>query len=201
MNYRKIDVTGKPCPIPVIEAKKALTEPGSGGVLVRVDNIIAVQNLEKMVKGQGYGFLCSEEQGGVYNVAISRDTEDDHLPVFHEAPQNAERSEFVVAIGRDTMGEGAEELGRILLKGFIYALSEFPATPGAVVFFNTGARLTSDGANTIGDLKKLEEKGATILTCGTCIDYYSLPAPAAGGVTNMYEIAEIMAKAAKVVNI
>jgi len=99
------------------------------------------------------------------------------------------------------MGGGAEELGKILIKGFLYALSELPEAPGSVIFFNSGARLTSGGANTVEDLKKLEAKGTEILTCGTCVDYYGLPAPAVGGTADMYAIAGKMANAAKVVNI
>lgn len=61
-----IDVMGKPCPIPVIEAKRALAEQGIAGVLVKVDNIVSVQNLEKMAKGCGYGFSYVETSKDSY---------------------------------------------------------------------------------------------------------------------------------------
>lgn len=204
---KTIDVLGKPCPIPVIEAKKALAEQDVDSVFVRVDNIVAVQNLEKMAKGYGYGFSYTEKAKDSFEIIISKDG--------NIAPDvNAESSEseatqdkaasngLAVVISRNTMGEGADELGKILIKGFIYSLTELPTPPKHVVFLNSGAFLTSDAANTIDDLKTLEQKGTVILTCGTCINFYGIKEKlAVGAIANMYEIAEIMASAAKVVNI
>ena len=53
---KTIDVLGQPCPIPVIKAKKALGQGDVEAVTVKVDNIVAVQNLEKMARGYGYDF-------------------------------------------------------------------------------------------------------------------------------------------------
>ena len=108
----------------------------------------------------------------------------------------------VVTISADTMGNGAEELGKILIKSFIYSLTELPKPPKSVLFFNGGALLTTEGANTIDDLKTLESKGTEILTCGTCINYYGLQDKlTVGAVTNMYEISTRMASADNVINI
>jgi selenium metabolism protein YedF len=202
-----IDVLGKPCPIPVIEAKKALAEQDTDSVLVKVDNIVAVQNLEKMANGYGYGFSYAESAKDVYDVTIHRDgknpPETQAGSLESEAPQGGAPSKgLAVVIGRDTMGEGAEELGKILVKGFIYSLTALPAPPKCVIFFNSGARLTSDGANTVEDLRKLEEMGTEVLTCGTCVNYYGLQDKlAVGAITDMYGITERMASAGSVINI
>lgn len=202
-----VDVLGKPCPIPVIEAKKALADPGGDGVLVKVDNIVAVQNLEKMANGYGYRFSYVENAKDSYDVRIEKDgksppemTANTAGPVPSQG--DAAFGGLVVVIGRDTMGSGAEELGKILMKGFIYSLTELPTPPKAVIFLNTGARLTTRGANTVDDLERLEEKGAEILTCGTCVNFYALQDQlAVGSVTNMYGITERMASAGNVINI
>jgi len=212
-----IDVLGKPCPIPVIEAKKALAKQGVSQVLVKVDNIVAVQNLEKMAKGLGYGFSYSEKTKDSYEVTITgngeslQTTQKTPLQSTADAPKtvqsgvplgDASLGGMVVVIGRNTMGSGAEELGKILIKGFIYSLTELNVPPECLIFFNSGAYLTSEGANTIADLQKLEEKGTQIFTCGTCSNYYNLQDKlAVGSIVNMYEIAEKMANAASVINI
>ena len=50
------------------------------------------------------------------------------------------------------------------------------------------------------EIKKLEEAGVQILTCGTCLNYYGLTEKLkVGGVTNMYVIAQTMAEADLVV--
>ena len=203
-----IDALGKPCPIPVIESKRALAENGVNGVSVKVDNFVAVQNLEKMSKGYGYGFSYIEKATDSYEVLINKNGQEhpheislDNIPP--NAPQNdAVSSGMAVVIGRDTMGKGAEELGKILIKGFIYSLTELPMPPKYVIFFNSGVYLTSNESNTIDDLKKLEEKGVKVLTCGTCINFYNLQDKlAVGEIVNMYEITEKMASATNIINI
>jgi len=111
-------------------------------------------------------------------------------------------NDVAVIISRDTMGDGAQELGKILIKSFIYALTELPAPPKFVVFLNSGTLLAAEGSNTIDDLKKLEEQGAEVTVCGTCANYYNIQDKlAVGAITNMNEIAVKMSSAASVINI
>jgi len=191
-----IDALGKPCPIPVIEAKKALAKPNGQFVLIKVDNFSAVQNLGNMSSAYGYGFTHTELSKTSFEAIISRGGEPPP-PQKEEAP-----SGLVVVIGRNTMGDGPEELGKILIKGFIYSLTELTPPPGHLIFLNSGAYLTSSEVNTVDDLKALEQKGVEILTCGTCVNYYGLQDKlAVGTITDMYGITEKMAAAANVINI
>lgn len=199
---RIVDMIGKDCPAPVIEAKKELDKPESNGVVVLVDNTIAVTNLEKLANSMGCRFSCSELQSNVFEVMIeSRDIEG-VLEIQKQANVNKNLGDWVVVISRDTMGEGAQELGQILIKGFIYALTELDDLPSHVIFLNSGAKLTANASNTLSDLKTLEQKGAKVLTCGTCSKYYELQDDlGVGEIANMFEIASVMANASKVVNI
>ena len=201
-----VDAMGRPCPIPVIESKKALAKPGADGVLVKVDNIVAVQNLEKMAKGYGYSFSYKENTPDAYDVIINLD--DKKQP--QAATRNIEQlvvdcktaARLVVVISSNAMGEGSQELGEILIKGFIYSLTELASPPATVVFLNAGAYLTSEGANTIPDIKKLEELGTKILTCGTCANFFGLTEKlAVGKITDMYGITQEMTSASLVINI
>ena len=98
------------------------------------------------------------------------------------------------------MGRGSDELGRVLLKGFLYALAHQPELPQTILFYNGGASLTCEGSPMLEDLKALEAEGVEILTCGTCLNYYGITEKlAVGGVTNMYVIAEKMLNAGNVV--
>ena len=205
MNMKTIDALSKPCPIPVIEAKKALENQETDSVLVKVDNIVAVQNLEKMANGYGYGYTYTEKAKDSFEVVISKngkafpqqETEENTQPQKSK-PTGA----LTVVVGSDRMGSGAEELGKILIKGFIYSLTELPIPPKHVIFLNSGAFLSSTGANTIDDLKKLEEKGTEIITCGTCINYYELQDKLAiGSIVNMYEIVERLTASDNIFNI
>jgi selenium metabolism protein YedF len=194
-----IDVTGKPCPIPVIEAKKALRKAVAGEtVRLLVDNDISRQNLEKMAGGLGCPCSFETREDGNILVTITAGQADSPAAVR----PLAEDQGLVIAIGKNTMGTGNDELGAILIKGFIYALTELDRPPEALLFFNSGVRLTTEGSGIMGDLKKLEEKGTVVSSCGACLDFYQLEDKlAVGNVTNMYAIASAMAGAARLINL
>ena len=103
-------------------------------------------------------------------------------------------------LSADTMGTGDEKLGKKLMKAFIFALTSQDVTPDKVICYNTGARLTTVDADTIRDLKVLEAAGTTVMTCGTCLDFYGLKQQLQVGiVSNMYDIVEAQMNAALVI--
>ncbi|MDR1574499.1 MAG: sulfurtransferase-like selenium metabolism protein YedF [Treponema sp.] len=205
---KTVDMQGQPCPIPVVKAKEALAEQGAKGVIVLVDNVTAALNLEKMAKGTGCGFSYTEE-GSLFRVSILKGADSDQF--FNERqegspekpePAGRERKGPVALITADSMGRGAEDLGRLLIKGFIFSLSQLDPLPEALVFLNGGAHLTTEGANTVPDLKALEEKGTGIYTCGTCANYYKLTESlAVGSIVDMMNIVNRLAKASSVITI
>ena len=82
----------------------------------------------------------------------------------------------------------------------VIKLSQQDNPPETMLFYNGGATLTTEGSDSIEDLKSLEAQGVEILTCGTCLDYYHLKDKlVVGGVTNMYSIVESMAEAGKII--
>ena len=98
------------------------------------------------------------------------------------------------------MGRGSDELGRVLLKGFLYALAHQPELPQTILFYNGGAHLTVQGSDSLEDLQDMAARGVEILTCGTCLNHYGLTEQlAVGGVTNMYDIVEKLTHADLVV--
>jgi selenium metabolism protein YedF len=193
-----INVLGKPCPIPVIEAKKALRKAAPGETLrVLVDNDVSRQNLEKMAAGLGCPSAYEVQGDGNILVSITAAAGPAAAPAVSGGGQG-----LVVAIGKNTLGAGDDELGAILIKGFIYSLTELETPPETLLFFNSGVRLTTEGSSAIKDLKTLEAQGTIISSCGTCLDFYKLKEKlAVGGVTNMYAIVAAQADAAKVINV
>jgi len=98
------------------------------------------------------------------------------------------------------MGAGIDELGQVLMKGFLFALTQQDELPNKIIFYNGGAKLTCEGSDSLEDLKYLASQGVEILTCGTCIDYHNLKGKLlVGTVTNMYEITESMFQARKII--
>lgn len=191
----KVNAIGDTCPIPVVKAKNAIKELGGAGVVeVLVDNEIAVQNLGKMAKQKGYAF-ASEKLGAAefkVTMTVGESAEQqnvDDIPEVCAVPGH--KKNVVVAINSAKMGVGHDELGGVLIKGFIFALTQMDELPSAILFYNGGATLTTEGSASLEDLKNLEAQGVEILTCGTCLNYYGLGDKLrVGEVTNMYSIVE-----------
>ena len=124
------------------------------------------------------------------NNAVST-IEEESCPI---TPLNKKNT--VVVIRSNQMGNGEEELGKALLKGFIYTLSQQDTLPSTILFYNSGAYITCEDSASIEDLKSLEAQGVEILTCGTCLNFYGITDKLqVGEVTNMYVIAEKMTQA------
>ena len=205
-----VDAMGDQCPIPVVKTKKALESMNMGGIVkVHVDNEIAVQNLMKMAKQKN--LECSSEKMTsrhfVVTMLIAEKKEAVKAPAATASKQAEKtvcspdtRGGSLVAIDSATMGKGNDELGAVLMKGFIYGLSQLEELPKTILFYNGGAVLTTEGSDSLEDLKSMEAQGVEILTCGTCLNYYHLSDKLmVGDVTNMYAIVEKMSRASKII--
>jgi len=191
-----IDARGLACPLPVIEAKKAIKAlPPEGGLIqILVDNSLSAENLERMSAAAGYSCLTEEEEG-THKVTIAVGEHSDPA-VLDTLPLPSAGNALVIAIGKKSLGEGEPELGEILMKSFLHTLTNLAEKPSAILLFNSGVHLVKPGANTIADLQALAQSGTRILVCGTCLDYYDIR-PEVGSVASMLDIAEEMTKAEK----
>ena len=242
----RLDDRGKQCPLPVIEAKKALEKAEPGSVVeVVVDNEIAVQNLKKLALHKGLDSLSEKVSEREFLVKIwagvkekaeqvrenaeqakemeeqaresaeqAKEMEEQARESAEQEKENAEQAEkesikcaldcrekgLVLVLASDEMGQGDAVLGRLLMKGFVYAVTQQDKLPETVLLFNGGAKLSCQGSDSLEDLKELEAQGVEILTCGTCLNHYGIAEKLlVGNVTNMYEIVEKMTGAKKIV--
>ena len=198
-----IDCKGMACPLPVVNAKKASEELNSGDVLtVLVDNEIAVQNLTRFGEHKGFG-VSAEKKGEQEYAVIMQLAGTPAEPAREEevsCVMDSRRKGMLVVLSANVMGTGDPKLGTSLMKAFVFALTKQDQLPDTILCYNTGAYLTCEGADTLEDLKLLESEGVTVLTCGTCLDFYGLKEKlAVGGATNMYDIVERMENAAQII--
>ena len=198
-----IDCRGMACPLPVVNAKKAAEALSAGDTLtVLVDNEIAVQNLQRFATHRGCGATAEKRAEKEYAVVITiagAETSEAAAVECDCAPDTRKKG-LLVVLSANTMGTGDAKLGTSLMKAFVFALTKQDQLPETILCYNTGAYLTCEGADTLEDMKLLESEGVTILTCGTCLDFYGLKETlAVGGVTNMYDIVERMENAAQII--
>jgi selenium metabolism protein YedF len=191
-----LDARGLPCPQPVVLTKKAIAEADE--VTTIVDNETAMHNVSRIAERAGFRVEVEEREGDFY-LHLTREA-----PVAEEevcvAPASA--GPTVVFIPAYAIGRGPGDLQEILIRAFLHTLNEVEPLPDAIIFINTGVKLTVEGSPVIEDLRALEEKGAEILICRTCLDYFGLKDKVAvGEVSNMYTIAETLLRAGKVVSL
>lgn len=201
-----VNAMGDACPIPVVKTKNAIKELiGAGMVETLVDNEIAVQNLTKMAQQKNYGVRSEKLGENQYRVIMTIGESADEAGAEAVEEETTEEETYmpdgrkgnkVVVISSSYMGTGDDELGAVLMKGFIYALSQQDELPKTILFYNSGAKLACEMSPTLEDLMSLEDNGVEILTCGTCLNHYGLTEKLkVGGVTNMYVITEKMMQA------
>lgn len=202
-----LDCKGMACPLPVVNTKKCSEELNFGDTLkVLVDNEIAVQNLLRFASHKGY--TASSEKTGETEFKITMIIGDTIKALEPPADKeedltctpDSRRKGILVVLSANTMGTGDPKLGTALMKSFVFALTKQDQLPETILCYNTGAYLTCEDADTLEDLKLLESEGVTILTCGTCLDFYGLKEKlAVGSATNMYDIVERMENARHIV--
>ena len=199
---RTIDCRGMACPLPVVNAKKASEELQAGDILtVLVDNEVAVQNLQRFASHKGYVSTGEKKSETEYTVVMTITGAGTAAPEEVIAcHQDTRRKGMLVVLSANTMGSGDPKLGTALMKAFVFALTKQDQLPDTILCYNSGAYLTCEGSESLEDLQLLESEGVTILTCGTCLDFYGLREKVAvGGVTNMYEIVERMEAASQII--
>ena len=198
---KEINAKGLVCPQPLILTKKAVESSDEKDFLVIVDNDTAVKNLEKFAKSSNLDFKFDKKSDQEFNVYVSKSNNTEiKEPTQFCSVDNSDNT--VIAISKNFMGNGSEELGKLLIKGFIYTSSEYDKLPKTIVFFNSGVKLTTEGSPCLDDLEKLQDNGVEIISCGTCLDYYGLKEKLkVGEISNRYTIYETLFNAGKVINI
>lgn len=175
---KKIDARGLECPQPVIMTKKALEEVTE--VTTVVDNEVARDNIRRFGENGGYGVTVVEGNGDIEVTLVKKE----------DGVASSTDEQLTVLVKTDLFGEGDPELGSLLMKNFIISLGE-GKLPKTIIFMNKGVNLTTVNEGTVEVLKELENKGVTIFSCGTCLDFYELKEGLkVGEITNMYSATE-----------
>jgi len=210
---KQIDCRGLACPQPVLRAKDEL-EQGGKEFAVLVDNEASRDNVLRFGQSRNCKVELKTIGDGSFLLTFSAEpgkgtqTETGASAPFNEADypcpipeKKSAACNLVYAIGSDTMGRGSDELGWALLQTYIATIKEISPQPSRILFYNGGVRLTATPGKALEALQDLEKKGVTILSCGTCLDFFKLgKKPLVGATTNMYELMDSLASADKVVS-
>lgn len=184
-----IDCRGLQCPEPVIRTKKYFDSVEAGKTVIIVDNETAKNNIIKYAGSSNLKYTVEEKEGLYYLILAKGEADSEEQP----AVLMEEGKTLTIVVTSDKLGAGDDSLGILLMKSYLYALSENDSIPANLIFLNSGVRLTAEGSQNIENLKKLQEKGTEIISCGTCLDFYGLKEKLlVGEIGNMYDIVHKM---------
>lgn len=200
MMSKLIDAVGKACPIPVIMTKKEI-DNGEENLVIKVDNKIAVENLKKLAMSTGF-IVEVKADNAIFYVALSKECEECNTMLEELVNENTvPKSDYVVFVGKEYIGEGNEELGKNLMRMFFYTLTESKELPTHILLMNGGVKLATLDDQTVEHLKVLVDKGVDVLVCGACLNFYDIAEELkVGSVSNMYDIVTRMQLAKKVLS-
>ena len=140
-----VNAMGDKCPVPVIKTKKALdalTAPETIEVLV--DNETAVANVTKMAQSTGAAVTQEKLGEDEYKVTIQALAERESAAAAGAVCDCVPTRDTVVVISSDKMGRGNDELGKVLIKGCIFAITQLDELPKKMIFYNGGAKITCE---------------------------------------------------------
>ncbi len=164
----EIDARGLGCPKPIILAEEALSKIEEGIVTVIIDNEGSMENLKKYATRFGYYYEV-EEKENYWKVRIVKGYTCQISPTV----QKQTKKDLLVIISSDVIGKD-EKLGRILMKAYLETMIATRQLPQMIFLMNTAVKLSTIDEEFIPLLKKIEEMGTEVFTCGTCLKYYNL---------------------------
>ena len=150
-----IDCRNLACPAPVINVKKALQEHAE--IRVHLDDGTPRENVTRFSRNRGC--RVSEERDGPGWILIITAAADTARPVSGAVSQD----DRVIMVTSDRIGDGPEELGRLLMKNFVHSLLETGELPSRMLFLNSGVLLACEGSDVLEALGKLHGMGVEIL--------------------------------------
>lgn len=183
---KTVDCRNMACPLPVVTVKRALEEPGCAALTVCLDDGPPRENVTRFARSRGYEVAETCGADGV-TLVITGGVASGALPT--PVPDSAGRR--VLLVTSDRLGDGPEELGRLLMKNFIITLLESSYLPDRILFVNRGVLLAVQGSEVLEALEKLGNRGVEVLSCGVCLDFFGTRETlVSGAVTNMFTIVE-----------
>ncbi len=106
----------------------------------------------------------------------------------------------VLALTSRSLGRGDDELGRTIAVNFLRTLAFRDEVPHVVVCYNEGVKLAEQGSPAVPMLEALVQKGADLILCGTCVNYFQIQDRlVVGHVGDMKGIVEALMSADKVI--
>jgi len=187
-----IDCKGMICPMPLIETRKAIRESAIGEDLqVIVDNETSFNNVSHFLNDNGYVFNYTKD-GNAYAISFKvskiEPKKEEARPIIENKVSKSRN--HIIVLNSNKMGTGDDDLGKLLMKGYLNTIDQLDVLPLEIICYNSGVTLAEKGTDSAQTLKKIKNQGVKITLCGTCVDFFGLKEKLeVGTISNMLYIA------------
>ena len=191
----QLDCRNLNCPEPLLRTKKALGELKIGESLeILVNDIAPRENIKRFLAKNGFEAQISQAGADTLIKTVKTDElKDENIDDIYCDVTVPKRGK-VIFLNEEQCGSGP--IGKSLLAKFLGAALNLDEKPVKVICVNNAVRITTNrGHECFEAIKKLNEAGAEILSCGSCLEGYKLVDKLAiGEISNAYEIMDILSK-------
>lgn len=193
-----IDTRGEVCPKPIIMTKKELLNIAIDETfMIYTDNETSLNNLLRFLKDNAVHTELTERSPFYQIKCLKSAHNQSEIPAESYCSLS---NDYIVVFKSSKMGEGNDDLGTILIKGFINALKDSDRLPKSMIFYNSGVLLTQESDPLSVTLHELEMMGVSMIICGTCADFYHIRDEIKIGIiSNMFEIIKLMSETAHII--
>jgi selenium metabolism protein YedF len=190
----KLDLREHQCPYPVVQTRKAMLDTPGILLSVLVGDDVARDNIQRLAESMGYTVDIDETDGGF---SLQLKPENKQQAATEASPVSGKTVTFLTA---DSMGKGDDELGRILMKNYLFTLTEMERVPDKMLLVNAAVKLACEGSDALEALDKIACMGVDIASCGLCLEFFDLKDQLkVGRTTNMLEVAESLQTAGRII--
>ena len=191
----QLDCRNLNCPEPLLRTKKALGELKIGESLeILVNDVAPRENIKRFLSKNGFEAQISQAGADTLIKTVKTDELKDESIDDIYCDVTAPKRGKVIFLNEEQCGSGP--IGKSLLAKFLGAALSLDEKPVKVICVNNAVHITTNrGHECFEAIKKLNEAGAEILSCGSCLEGYKLVDKLAiGEISNAYEIMDVLSK-------
>ena len=191
----QLDCRNLNCPEPLLRTKKAFGELKIGETLeILVNDVAPRENIKRFLAKNGFEAKISQAGADTLIKTVKTDELKDESIDDIYCNVTAPKRGKVIFLNEEQCGSGP--IGKSLLAKFLGAALNLDEKPVKVICVNNAVHITTNrGHECFEAIKKLNEAGAEILSCGSCLEGYKLVDKLAiGEISNAYEIMDVLSK-------
>lgn len=191
----QLDCRNLNCPEPLLRTKKALGELKIAESLeILVNDVAPRENIKRFLAKNGFEAKISQAGADTLIKTVKTDELKDESIDDIYCDVTAPKRGKAIFLNEEQCGSGP--IGKSLLAKFLGAALNLDEKPVKVICVNNAVRITTNrGHECFEAIKKLNEAGAEILSCGSCLESYKLVDKLAiGEISNAYEIMDVLSK-------